>query len=214
MTVAQAAGERPGTGLLPKRNWIWFVVRGVLALILGVLAILFPGSALFAFAMLVAAFMFVDGALSFASGVRGAAAKSERWGTLMLRGLAGLVVGLLFVLMPFVSTVGYALATLVLLVAWSIAAGVLEIAAAIRLRKEIEGEWLLGLSGALSILLGVGVVLLFALDPLASILSVAWMIGLYALVAGVVLVAQGLRLRKRRGSDEKGAGAAGTPQAA
>jgi uncharacterized membrane protein HdeD (DUF308 family) len=93
-------------------------------------------------------------------------------------------------------TVGYAVATLVLLAAWSITAGILEIAAAIRLRKELEGEWLLGLSGALSILLGIGVVVLFALYPVASILSVAWMIGVYAIAAGLVLIVQAFRLRK------------------
>jgi uncharacterized membrane protein HdeD (DUF308 family) len=215
MTKAEAAKEQVGTGLLPHKNWIWFVVRGVLALILGTLAILFPEGALFAFAMLVAAFLFVDGALSVASGFSGAAGKQERWWTLMLRGLAGLVVALLFVLMPFVSAVSYALATLVLLAAWSIGAGVLEIAAAIRLRKEMEREWLLGLSGALSVLLGVGVIVLFAINPLASILSVAWMIGLYALIAGVVLIVQGVRLRKRQKTDgEKAAAPAATPQAA
>jgi uncharacterized membrane protein HdeD (DUF308 family) len=214
MTNTEAVRERREPGLLPQKNWIWFAVRGVLALIVGALAILFPGSALFAFAMLFAAFLFVDGALSFASGVRGARDKKERWGTLMLRGVAGLVVGILFVLMPFVTTISYALATLVLLAAWSIAAGVLEIAAAIRMRKEIEGEWLLGLSGALSVLLGIGVIVLFALYPVASILSVAWMIGLYALVAGVVLIAQGLRLRKQKTADEKPTAPAAAPQAA
>ncbi len=197
MTTAHAAAERGGSNPLFRENWGWTLARGVLALTLGVLAIAFPARALFAFTLVFAGFLLADGALSLASGIRGATRKQDRWWAYVLRGLAGLVVGILFVLMPFVMTVSYAVATLVLLAAWSITAGILEIAAAIRLRKEIEGEWLLGLSGALSILLGIGVVVLFALYPVASILSVAWMIGVYAIAAGVVLVVQAFRLRKK-----------------
>ena len=189
MTNAHAAAERGGSNLLFRDNWSWTLARGVLAII-------FPASALFAFTLVFAGFLLADGALSLASGIRGATRKEDRWWAYVLRGVACLVVGILFVLMPFVMTVGYAVATLVLLAAWSITAGILEIAAAIRLRKEIEGEWLLGLSGALSILLGVGVTVLFALYALASILSVAWMIGVYAIAAGLVLIVQAFRLRK------------------
>jgi len=146
--------------------------------------------------------------------VRGAQGKQERWGALMLRGLAGLVVGVLFVLMPFVTTIGYAMATLILLAAWSIAAGILEIVAAVRLRKEMEGEWLLGLSGALAVLLGIGVLVLLALFPVASILSVAWIIGVYALAAGVVLIWQGVRLRKNKDEAQAAPARAATPQTA
>jgi uncharacterized membrane protein HdeD (DUF308 family) len=196
MTNAHAAAERGGSNLLFRDNWGWTLARGILALILGVLAIIFPASALFAFTLVFAGFLLADGALSLASGIRGATRKEDRWWAYVLRGVAGMVVGILFVLMSFVMTVGYAVATLVLLAAWSIMAGIFEIAAAIRLRNEIEGEWLLGLSGALSILLGIGVVVLFALYPLASILSVAWMIGVYAIAAALVLIVQAFRLRK------------------
>lgn len=200
MTNAHAAAERGGSNLLFRDNWGWTLARGVLALVLGVLAIIFPASALFAFTLVFAGFLLADGALSLASGIRSATRKEDRWWAYVLRGVAGIVVGILFVLMPFVMTVSYTVATLVLLAAWSISAGTLEIAAAIRLRKEIEREWLLALSGTLSILLGVGVMILFALYPVASILSVAWMIGVYAIVAGVVLTLQALRLRKPAGA--------------
>jgi uncharacterized membrane protein HdeD (DUF308 family) len=196
MTTAPAAAEQGGSNPLFRDNWGWTLARGVLASILGVLAIVFPASALFAFNLVFAAFLFVDGIFSVVSGLRGATHQKDRWWAYVLRGIAGLIVGTLFVLMPFVMTLGYAFATLVLLAAWSIAAGVLEIVAAIRLRKEIKGEWLLALSGALSILLGIGVMILFALFPAASILSVAWMIGVYAIAAGVVLIVQAFRMRK------------------
>lgn len=195
MTTVTETAERGGSNLL-FRNWGWMLGRGILALILGVLAIIFPASALYAFTLVFAAFLFVDGAFSLVSGIRGATRNEERWWAYMLRGVAGLIVGILFVLMPLIMTIGYAFATLVLLAAWSITAGILEIAAAIRLRKEIKGEWLLALSGTLSILLGFGVMILFALYPAASILSVAWMIGVYAIAAGVVLTVQAFRLRK------------------
>lgn len=196
MTTVTETAERGGSNLLFRNNWGWMLGRGILALILGVLAIIFPASALYAFTLVFAAFLFVDGAFSLASGIRGATRNEKRWWAYMLRGVAGLIVGILFVLMPLIMTIGYAFATLVLLAAWSIAAGILEIAAAVRLRKEIKGEWLLALSGTLSILLGFGVMILFALYPAASILSVAWMIGVYALAAGVVLIVQAFRLRK------------------
>src|SRR3546814_2416504 len=103
----------------------------------------------------------------------------------------------LFLAVPFVATISYALATLGMLSACAILTGLLEIAAAIRLRKEIEGEWLLGLSGALSILLGLAVPVALYVNPPATILSVAWVIALYAVIAGVVLIGFGLRLRQR-----------------
>jgi len=193
-----------------ERNWGWFALRGGLAMALGVLAILFPASALFAFTMVFAAFALVDGLFSVISGIKGARRKEERWWALILRGLVGIAVGVLFVLMPFVTTISYAIASLALLAAWSILTGILEIAAAVKLRKEIKGEWLLGLSGLLSVLLGLAIPFVLTLYPAATILSVAWLIGFYALFAGVLLLAQAFRLRRRsadREEDRQGSGA-------
>lgn len=195
---AGAGGEaRTGVPLL-SRNWRWFVLRGVLALILGTVAFLFPVSALFAFTLVFAAYAGADGLLSTIAGVRGARRNEERWWALILRGIIGISVAALFVLMPLVATVSYALATLGMLSAWAVLTGILEIVAAIRLRKEIEGEWLLGLSGVLSILLGLAVPVALYVNPPATILSVAWVIAIYAVIAGVVLIGFGLRLRQRR----------------
>jgi uncharacterized membrane protein HdeD (DUF308 family) len=162
------AGSDARTGVpLLNHNWGWFVVRGVLALTLGVVAFLFPVSALFAFTMVFAAYAGADGLLSTIAGVRGATRKEERWWMLILRGIIGLAVAVavLFLAVPFVSTASYALATLSVLSAWAILTGVLEIAAAIRLRKEMEGEWLLALSGVLSLLLGLAVPVALYLNP-------------------------------------------------
>jgi uncharacterized membrane protein HdeD (DUF308 family) len=159
-------------------------------------------SALFAFTMLFAAYAGADGLLSMVAGVRGATRKEERWWALILRGIIGIAVAALFVLMPFAATVSYAVATLSLLSACAIVTGILELVAAIRLRKEIEGEWLLGLSGALSILLGLAVPAALLWNPPATILSVAWVIAMYAVIAGVALIGFGLRLRQRRQAEE------------
>ena len=198
-TVPHAgAGSDARTGVpLLNHNWGWFVVRGILALTLGVVAFLFPVSALFAFTMVFAAYAGADGLLSTIAGVRGATRKEERWWTLILRGIIGLAVAVLFLAVPFEANASYALATLSVLSAWAILTGVLEIAAAIRLRKEIEGEWLLALSGVLSLLLGIAVPVALYMNPPATILSVAWAIAIYAVIAGVVLIGYGLRLRQR-----------------
>jgi uncharacterized membrane protein HdeD (DUF308 family) len=189
------AVSQPMLGTL-RRNWGWIVFRGVLALALGVVSFLFPLSALFAFAMVFAAYAGADGVLSMVAAVRGARRKEERWWAYVIRGIIGIVTAVLFVLMPEVMTVGYALVTLVMLAIWAIVTGALEIVAATSLRKEISGEWLMGLSGALSVVLGIVIIVLLVLDPLTTLPSAAWVIGSYAIFAGVVLLGLGFKLRR------------------
>jgi uncharacterized membrane protein HdeD (DUF308 family) len=181
---------------LPAQNWGWFLFRGILALVLGVLAILFPFSAVIVFALVFAAFAFVDGIVLLISGIRGVTHHGEHWGALIVAGLIGIAVGVIYVLWPMLSTISYALVTLALLAAWALSTGVFQIAAAIRLRKEIEGEWLLVLSGALSVILGLAILAFMWWVPGASIVSVGWVIGVYALINGFALVMLALRLRK------------------
>lgn len=203
--------DRIAGGCLLQRNWGWLLLRGALTLALGIVAMLFPVNALFAFTILFAAYAGVDGLLSLIAGVRGAANKADRWLVSALRGVLGITAAVLFVLMPFAFTVTYALATLVVLSAWAISTGAIEMVAAYRLRKAIKREWLLGLSGLLSILLGLAVLTLLYLDPLTSILSVAWLIAAWAIIAGVVLVALAFRLRPRGKGEPRRHGAAAAP---
>jgi uncharacterized membrane protein HdeD (DUF308 family) len=189
------AVSQPMLGTL-RRNWGWIVFRSVLALALGVVSFLFPLSALFAFAMVFAAYAGADGILSMVVAVRGARRKEERWWAYVIRGIIGIATAVLFVLMPEVMTVGYALVTLVMLAIWAIVTGTLEIVAATSLRKEISGEWLMGLSGALSVVLGIVIIILLVLDPLTTLPSAAWVIGSYAIFAGVVLLGLGFKLRR------------------
>lgn len=186
-----------GVLILPAHNWKWFMVRGVVALALGIGAIVFPLSAVFAFTMVFAAYCFIDGIASLVAGVRGAREPGHRWGALILSGIIGILIGILFLVMPLVATAAYSFVVLLMLSVWAILTGALEIAAAVRLRKEIEGEWLLGISGAISVLLGVAVIALVLPYPAASILSAAWLIAFFAFGTGLVLVVQALRLRSR-----------------
>lgn len=180
---------------VPASNWGWFMLRAALCLSLAIAAFVFPVSAVLAFTLIFAAFAAVDGIFSLVTGIRGARSKEERWGVYILRGILGLGAGVIIAAMPFAATFAYALATIALVAAWAILTGGLEIYAAVRLRREIENEWLLATSGVLSILLGVGVMVLIALNLETTIVAAGYLIGGYALCAAIILGALGFRLR-------------------
>ena len=186
---------------LPAHNWGWFLFRGIIALILGLLAIFFPFSALTAFAFLFALFAFVDGLSLLVTGIVGATHHRERWWGLVIAGLVGIAVGVIYMAWPGLSTISYAFVFLVMIAIWAIVNGLGQIAAAIRLRREIEDEWLLASAGIFSILLGVAILGVTAAVPDASLLSVGLIIGFYALLAAVALIGLAIRLKghKRRG---------------
>lgn len=177
-------------------TWGWVLLRGVLAIALGVLAVLFPLSALFAFTLLFAAYAFADGVASLITGIR-SARSGERWGAMVFRGVTGILVGVVFVLLPMVATLTYAFLAVVMLAFWSIIAGIFEISAAIRLRKVIQGELLLGISGLFSLLLGIAILALVIPSPTATILSAAWLIAIYAFAAGIVLIMLAFQLKRK-----------------
>lgn len=191
--------EKPIEGflLLPQHNWKWFLVRGVVAIALGIVAMIFPGFTLLTFAMLFAAFCFVDGVGSLIAGIRGAKEDADRWGALIFSGVAGIAVGVAFFVWPLLATATYAFLLVILIAFWALITGTLEIAAAIRLRQTIEGEILLALAGVLSVLLGLFLVVMLIASPGATLLSIGWLIGAYMLVSGIALVVLALRLKRR-----------------
>lgn len=193
------AGFAIGLAVLPMHNWQWFMVRGVLAVMLGIVALLMPGLTVFAFALLFGAFSFADGLLSLVAGIKGAKDRSERWGVLVFSGVVGIAVGAVFFVWPLVAAAAYAFFLIATLAFWALLTGVLEISAAIRLRRAIEGEWLLGAAGVLSVLLGIAILGSLAMAPGASLISLGWLIGLYALMSGVALVMLSLRLKREEG---------------
>ena len=195
--MTDSSTKRPfGNLFLPARNWIAFLIRALLWLVLGVVAILYPFSALFAFTFIFAIVAGVDGILSIMGAVKGARNKTDRWGWLILRGFAGVAIAVIFALMPLMMTFSYAFVTVAVISVWAILTGGLEIAAAIRLRREIDREWLMALSGLLSILFGAALIYIMYADPAATILSVGRLIGAFALAFGFTLGWLAFKLKK------------------
>jgi uncharacterized membrane protein HdeD (DUF308 family) len=175
------------------RNWWALVLRGLFAVLFGLAAFFWPGITLAALVLLFGAYALADGIFAIVAAITGAD-RQTRWWALLLEGIAGILAATATVVWPGLT----ALALLYLIAAWAIVTGIFEIVAAVRLRREIEGEWLLGLSGMASVRFGLYV----AAFPGPGALAVVWIIGAYALVAGILLIALGLRLR---GRDERSA---------
>jgi uncharacterized membrane protein HdeD (DUF308 family) len=167
------------------RNWWALALRGIFAILLGLAAFVLPGVTLAVLVALFGAYAVVDGVLAIIAGVR-AAERHERWWSLVLKGLAGIVAGVLAFVWPALT----ALALLFLIAGWAIVTGVLEIVAAVHLHRA-HGEWLLILNGVLSILFGLFVIVW----PGAGVLTLLWIIGVYAIVFGAVLLVLAFRLR-------------------
>jgi uncharacterized membrane protein HdeD (DUF308 family) len=169
------------------RNWWALVLRGLAAILFGILAFAWPGITLFVLVLFFGAYMLVDGIFAIVAAVR-AAGEEDRWWLLLIQGTLGVLAGLVAIFWPGLT----ALALLYFIAAWAIVTGIMEIVAAIRLRREIEGEWALALSGALSVLFGV---LLVVLPAPAGLLSLVWLIGAYAVATGVLLLILAFRVR-------------------
>jgi uncharacterized membrane protein HdeD (DUF308 family) len=161
-------------------------LRGTLAVIFGVVAFAWPGITFEALVLLFGVYAFVDGITVLGFGLM-AASDGEQWWPLVLSGILGIGLGVVTFAKP--GTVGLALVYVVGF--WAIVTGLLEVVAAIRLRDVISGEWLMGLSGALSILFGVLVVA----QPNSGALGLVYLFGFYAILAGISQIAFGFRLR-------------------
>jgi uncharacterized membrane protein HdeD (DUF308 family) len=169
------------------RTWWLVVLRGLLAILFGVTALFWPGLTWLVLMLMFGIYAMVDGAFAMLSGlVR--SRYSPRWWVFLLEGLISVAAGVIALARPGLA--GFAL--LVVIAAWAILTGILEIAAAIRLRRELSNEWMLTFGGFLSIVFGI----LVLFQPAAGGLVITLMIGAYALVFGILLVALGFRLRK------------------
>ena len=173
-----------------SRAWWLLLLRGIAAVIFGVIAWVQPGISLASLVLVFGAYCLADGILGLWTALSGSR-DHEYWWLLLLEGLLGIGVGVLTFLAPGLT----ALALLFYIAIWAIATGVLEIAAAIRLRKEIGNEWLLLLSGLASVAFGV----LLAAQPNAGALAVLWLIGFYAILFGVLLLMLAFKTRKLAG---------------
>lgn len=172
---------------LAARHWWLLLLRGLLALAFGAMALAWPGPTAAALVLLLGAYLAVDGVFGLIDCMRHWGRLHDRW-LWLLEALLSLLAGTVALFMPGLT----ALALLLMIAAWSVVAGLLRIALAIRLRRLIEGEWWLVLGGLLSIGFGV---LLFAL-PEAGMISLVWLVGIWALLLGGAFVALSLRLRR------------------
>jgi uncharacterized membrane protein HdeD (DUF308 family) len=171
-----------------SRNWWVLALRGVVAIILGLMAFFWPGATLAGILLVFGIYAVVDGVFLVAAGLR-ATRQTDRWWAPVVEGVLGVIVGIMALVVPLAT----ALAATLLIGGWAIVTGIVEIVAAITLRKAIEGEWLLGAVGVLSILLGVAIFL----APGAGLLAWIWMFGAYAFVSGIMLLGLAFRVRGR-----------------
>ncbi|GJD47614.1 hypothetical protein OPKNFCMD_0322 [Methylobacterium crusticola] len=169
------------------RNWWLIALRGVFAILFGIVALIAPIATLLTLVIFFSAYMLVDGIAEIVAAVR-AAERHERWGYLLAAGLLNIVVGVLAFLLP-----GSALLAFVYLTAaWALVTGGLMIAAAFRLHND-HGRWWLGLGGALSILFGLALLV----SPIASLIVLTYWMGGYAIAFGVFMLVLAFRLRSR-----------------
>jgi uncharacterized membrane protein HdeD (DUF308 family) len=170
---------------LLSRRWQLVVLRGVVAVLFGIIAIVWPGITVLALALLFGAYTLLDGITALTMGI-GRQVGSDRVYMIVL-GVLGVVAGLIALIWPQITVI----VLLVIIAVWAIVAGVTQIAAAIRLRKVIRNEWFLALTGAISLVLGV----LLIVQPAEGAIALVIAIATFALVWGVVLIVLGLRLR-------------------
>jgi uncharacterized membrane protein HdeD (DUF308 family) len=167
------------------RNWWAIAIRGVLGIVVGVIAFVMPAATMLALVLLFAAYMLVDGVFAIVAAVR-AARQRDRWGLLVLEGLAGFVAAAIAVLWPGMTVLAFVL----VVAAWALVSGMLMVMAASHLNFG-HGRWWLVLGGAASIVYGA----LLLVAPLIGVLVLAWWFGVYAFVFGVVLLILAFRLR-------------------
>ncbi len=167
-------------------NWWALVIRGIAAVIFGVLALVWPGITLGVLVLFFGAYVLVDGIFAVIGALMRRAGH-DRWWLMFVEGIVGIIAGILTFLWPGIT----AFVLLFFIAAWAILTGILEIAAAVRLRREVADDWLLALAGIVSIVFGI----LMAVFPGAGALAVVWLIGLYAIVFGVLYISLAFRLR-------------------
>jgi uncharacterized membrane protein HdeD (DUF308 family) len=169
------------------RNWWLVTLRGVIAILFGILAWIWPGITLLALVVLWGVYSIADGVLSLVTAFRWRDSGKPLW-PLIIVGLAGIAAGIIAFMWPQIT----ALVLLMFIAAWAIVIGIFQIVTAIRIRKEIENEWLLGLSGLVSVIFGV----LMIASPGAGAIAVVWLIGAYAVFFGILLIALSFRLKR------------------
>ena len=176
----------PGRGRVTG-NWWALALRALAAIILGILALSRPGITLAALLIVFGVYAMADGIFAVVAAIRGIRER-EQWGWMMFEGIVGIIAGAIALFWPHIG----ALALVWLVAGWALATGVLEIAAAVKLRKVMSGEWMLLLAGVLSIVFA----LIIASRPGLGILALVFWIGAYAIIYGVMTMVLAFEVRR------------------
>jgi uncharacterized membrane protein HdeD (DUF308 family) len=169
------------------RRWWVLALRGLLAVLFGIAAFVWPRITATALILVFGAYALIDGAFTVLAGF-GERREHSGWWLVVLQGLVAIIAGVLALSWPNVTA--YVLALLVGV--WALITGVFLIIIAIRLRKELENEWSLLVAGLVSIALGIALVI----APVSGVVAMTWLIASYAIILGVLLIALALRLRR------------------
>jgi uncharacterized membrane protein HdeD (DUF308 family) len=170
------------------KNWGWIALRGVAAVIFGVLAFAWPGATLFVLVLFWGAYALAEGIFALIAAFRVRDQGKPMW-TFVAIGILGIAAGIVTFLWPGIT----ALTLIIFIAVWAFFMGIFQIIAAIRLRKEIEHEWLLGLSGVLSVIFGA----VMMARPVEGLVAVVWVIAAYSIVFGILLIVLAFRLKNR-----------------
>jgi len=167
-------------------NWDMFLVRGILAILFGIATLVMPGITLIVLVVLFGGYALLDGVILSIIAIKDRKYHPDWW-LMLLTGLVGIGAGVVTFASPGITAVSL----VYIIIAWAIATGIFEVIYAIRFRKVIEGAWLLVLDGILSVTFGI----LLIAQPVAGALTVLWLIGVYAIAYGGMLVVLAFRLR-------------------
>lgn len=170
-----------------QQGWWLFLLRGIAAILFGILALAWPGLTLFVLIISFGVYVMFDGAVEIWNGFTNREGH-DRWWVDVLIGLAGIVAGILIISLPGITAV----IAMYYIGAWMVITGVLQVFYAIKLRQEISGEWFLVFTGLLSVILGI----VFFVAPGSGAVSLVWLIAIYAILLGVALVIFSFRARK------------------
>ncbi len=169
-----------------KRHWWVPVIRGIAAIVFGVIAFVYPGLTIAVLVLLFGAWVLVDGVFRMVGAIGHRASDSD-WGFNLIIGILGIIIGFLTFHAPGIT----ALALVIYIAAWALMIGATEIAVAIKLRREIKGEWFLILMGLASIVFAI----LLLWNPVLGAATLIWIMAWYAVIFGVLAIIFGLRLR-------------------
>lgn len=170
-----------------SRFWWVYALRGIFAILFGIAALFWPGLALTVLVLLFSAYVLVQGIFLLIAAF-GAKEITPNWRVVLLEGIISVLIGIIAFAWPDIT----AMALLAIIAIWAFISGIVEIYAAVQLRKAIEGEWILGLAGILSIIFAI----ILIVYPAAGALAVLWIIGFYAILFGILTLYLAFKIRK------------------